>query len=227
MKYKTLLFDVDDTLLDFRATEKRALYTLFSEEQLELTQEIEQTYQRINHQLWQDFEHGKVAKETISETRFGLLFEQLGKKVDGKAMGARYQKHLGDGHDLLGDSRRILERLRPDYDLYVVTNGIAETQYKRLKDSQLYPLFEDIFVSEEVGYQKPMKEYFDFVFERIPDFDHSKTMIIGDSLNSDIGGGQNADIQTVWLNPSGQSGKAEIQPTYEIQSLDQLFSILG
>ncbi|MBL1227672.1 noncanonical pyrimidine nucleotidase, YjjG family [Enterococcus sp. BWB1-3] len=227
MKYKTLLFDVDDTLLDFRTTEKRALYTLFSEEQLELTKEIEQTYQAINHQLWQDFEHGKVAKETISETRFGLLFEQLGKKVDGKALGARYQKHLSDGHDLLGNSKKILEKLQPDYDLYVVTNGIAVTQYKRLKDADLYPLFQDIFVSEEIGYQKPMKEYFDYVFDQIPDFDKEKTVIIGDSLNSDIGGGQQANIQTVWLNPTRQAGKQEIQPTYEIQQLDQLFSILG
>ncbi|MGC6767397.1 YjjG family noncanonical pyrimidine nucleotidase [Enterococcus sp. LJL51] len=229
MNYKTLLFDVDDTLLDFKAAEKKALYTLFSEEKLVLTNEIRQKYDRINRQLWEDFERGKVKKETISETRFGLLFEELGRKADGKELGARYMNHLSNGHDLLGDSKQILEQLHADYDLYVVTNGIASTQYKRLTDSKLLPLFKDIFVSEEVGYQKPMKEYFDYVFERIPNFEQEKTMIIGDSLNSDIAGGNQANIETVWLNPAKVTKQTEtkIQPSYEISRLDELFTILG
>lgn len=226
MKFKTLLFDVDDTLLDFRATEKQALYTLFSEENLELTQEVEQQYQRINRNLWKEFELGKISKETISNTRFKALFEQFGRTIDGEEMGLKYQRFLSEGHHLLGNSRQILEQLNPDYDLYVVTNGIAKIQYKRLDDSELRPFFNDIFVSEEVGYQKPMKEYFDYVFERIPAFEQEKTLIIGDSLNSDIAGGQRADIQTVWLNPTKQEKTAEIKPTYEIEQLDELLAIL-
>ncbi|WP_321388552.1 YjjG family noncanonical pyrimidine nucleotidase [uncultured Enterococcus sp.] len=227
MKFKTLLFDVDDTLLDFRATERQALYTLFSEEQLELTQEIEQQYQLINRNLWKEFELGNITKETISKTRFQKLFEQFGKKVDGEEMGLKYQKFLSEGHDLLGNSRQILTQLKPDYELYVVTNGIAKIQYKRLDDSKLRPFFNDIFVSEEIGYQKPMKEYFDYVFERIPAFEQEKTLIIGDSLNSDIAGGQRADIQTVWLNPAKLEKASGIEPTYEIKQLDELLAILG
>ena len=188
MKFKTLLFDVDDTLLDFQLTEKKALQALFEEEEVTLTDEIEATYKKINSQLWREFEQGKTDKKTVTDTRFSLLFDQLNKSVDGKKMGERYRYHLSQGHDLLGNSKEIIERLKPDYDLYIVTNGVAKTQYQRLKDSNMTEFFNDIFVSEEVGYQKPMKEYFDYVFDRIPNFEHEKTMIIGDSLASDIQG---------------------------------------
>lgn len=227
MKFKTLLFDVDDTLLDFQLTEKKALQALFQEEELTLTDEIEATYKKINSQLWREFEQGKTDKATVTDTRFSLLFQQLNKKVDGKKLGEQYRYHLSQGHDLLGNSKAIIEKLHLDYELYIVTNGVAKTQYQRLNDSQLTPFFKDIFVSEEVGYQKPMKEYFDFVFERIPDFEREKTMIIGDSLASDIQGGHLAEIQTLWLNPSKQGAPATIQPTYEIHRLDDIFDILA
>ncbi|WP_086314214.1 TIGR02254 family HAD hydrolase [Enterococcus sp. 7F3_DIV0205] len=226
MKFKTLLFDVDDTLLDFQLTEKKALQALFQEEGLFLTDEIEATYKKINSQLWREFEQGKINKETVTDTRFSLLFERLNKHVDGKKMGEQYRHHLSQGHDLLGNSKEIIERLHSEYDLYIVTNGIAKTQYQRLNDSNMTSFFNDIFVSEEVGYQKPMKEYFDYVFERIPSFDREKTMIIGDSLVSDIQGGNQANIQTLWLNPTKQSTVPTIQPTYEISRLDDIFSVL-
>lgn len=226
MKFKTLLFDVDDTLLDFQLTEKKALQALFQEEGLALTDEIEATYKKINSQLWREFEQGKTDKKTVTDTRFSLLFAQFNKEVDGKKMGEQYRDHLSHGHDLLGNSKAIIEQLHSDYDLYIVTNGVAKTQYQRLQDSKLTNYFNDIFVSEEVGYQKPMKEYFDYVFDRIPHFDREKTLIIGDSLASDIQGGNKAKIQTVWLNPSKQATKT-IQPTYEISRLDDIFAVLN
>ncbi|WP_429950133.1 YjjG family noncanonical pyrimidine nucleotidase [Enterococcus sp. AZ101] len=226
MKFKTLLFDVDDTLLDFQLTERKALQVLFQEEELTLTDEIEAIYKKINSRLWREFEQGKTDKATVTDTRFSLLFQQLNKKVDGKKMGEQYRYHLSQGHDLLGNSKAVIEKLNFDYELYIVTNGVAKTQYQRLNDSQMTKFFNDIFVSEEVGYQKPMKEYFDYVFERIPNFEREKTMIIGDSLASDIQGGQLAGIQTLWLNPTKQAALATIQPNYEISRLDDIFDIL-
>lgn len=227
MKFKTLLFDVDDTLLDFQLTEKKALQALFQEENILLTDEIEAAYQQINRKLWRDFEQGKTDKTTITDTRFSLLFAQLNKKVDGKELGEKYRQHLSQGHDLLGNSKAIIEELNNDYELYIVTNGVAKTQYQRLNDSRLTPFFNDIFVSEEVGYQKPMIEYFDYVFERIPNFDREKTLIIGDSLVSDIQGGNLAEIQTLWLNPNKQPRESAVRPTYEISRLDDIFTVLN
>ncbi|BDQ58110.1 noncanonical pyrimidine nucleotidase, YjjG family protein [Enterococcus faecalis] len=171
---KTLLFDVDDTLLDFKLAEKKALHALFEEENVPFTSEVESTYHRINQGLWRSFEEGKITKDVLLDTRFGLLFDAFNREVDSVKMGENYREYLSQGHDLLGNSQRILEKLAPHYDLYIVTNGVAKTQYRRLEDSKLMPYFKDIFVSEEVGYQKPMKEYFDFVFERIPNFSREK-----------------------------------------------------
>lgn len=223
---KTLLFDVDDTLLDFQLAERKALNSLFVDEKIVLTPEIEATYKKINQQLWRDFELGKVDKSKVIDGRFALLFDYYGKKVDGKKMGEKYSYYLSEGHDLLGNSLEIIEKLQPDYDLYIVTNGVAKTQYKRLKESNLHSFFKDIFVSEETGFQKPMLEYFDYVFERIPNLQKEETMIIGDSLNSDILGGNQAGITTVWLNPNKIATK-EIQPDFEIQQLDELFHVLN
>lgn len=226
MKFKTLLFDVDDTLLDFQLAEKKALKALFEEENISLTATIEATYKKINHQLWSDFEIGKIGKEVVIDTRFKRLFEELGRDVDGKKMDEKYRHHLSRGHDLLGNSKQIIEELQPHYDLYIVTNGVAETQYPRLEASKLLPLFKDTFVSEEVGYQKPMKEYFDYVFERIPNFEPEKTLIVGDSLTSDIKGGNMAKIKTAWLNPKKLAAIEGIQPDYTMTKLEDIFPIL-
>lgn len=224
---KTLLFDVDDTLLDFQLAEKKALNSLFIDEKIALTSEIEAMYKKINQQLWRDFELGKVDKSQVIDGRFALLFDRFGKQVNGKEMGEKYSYYLSEGHDLLGNSFEILEKLQPEYDLYIVTNGVAKTQYKRLKESKLEPFFKDIFVSEETGFQKPMIEYFDYVFDRIPNLEKEKTMIIGDSLNSDILGGNQAGITTVWLNPNKNKATKEVRPDFEIQQLDELFQVLN
>lgn len=224
---KTLLFDVDDTLLDFQLAEKKALNSLFIDEKIALTSEIEAMYKKINQQLWRDFELGKLDKSQVIDGRFALLFDRFGKQVNGKEMGEKYSYYLSEGHDLLGNSFEILEKLQPEYDLYIVTNGVAKTQYKRLKESKLEPFFKDIFVSEETGFQKPMIEYFDYVFERIPNLEKDKTMIIGDSLNSDILGGNQAGITTVWLNPNKNVASKEICPDFEIQQLEGLFQVLN
>lgn len=82
----------------------------------------------------------------------------------------KYRSFLEEGHQLIDGAFELIESLQDQYDLYIVTNGISKTQYKRLQASGLYPMFKGIFVSEDTGFQKPMKEYFDYVFERIPHF---------------------------------------------------------
>lgn len=226
MRYQTLLFDVDDTLLDFHAAEDQALKKLFASEKMPLTPELKQAYQKMNLGLWEDFEQGKLTREEVTETRFGKLFAQFGMEVDSPAMERRYRSFLDEGHQLLGNSRQIVADLAQKADLYVVTNGVSKTQYRRLTDAQLLPYFKDVFVSEDTGYQKPMPEYFDYVFERIPHFAKEDAVIIGDSLTSDIKGGANVGIDSIWLNPGKKNLLAGITPTYEISRLEELYPIL-
>ncbi len=101
-------------------------------------------------------------------------------------MNQAYRQYLEEGHQMIDGAYELIERLSPLFDLYIVTNGVSTSQYKRLGDSGLYPFFKDVFVSEDTGFQKPMKEYFDYVFARIPGFSAGHGLIIGDSLSADI-----------------------------------------
>lgn len=224
-RYQTLLFDVDDTLLDFKAAENYALQKLFSEHNVVLTDDIKHFYQEMNQKLWSSFEKGEIKREELLHTRFSILFKKVGLTLNGVHLDNLYRNYLEESTLLIDGAKSLLQNLAKQYDLYVVTNGVARTQFIRLNNSELTTYFKDIFVSEEVGYQKPMKEFFNHVFDKIPQHSADKTLIIGDSLTSDIQGGINAGIDTCWFNPK-KSMNALQNPTYEIHQLQTLQTIL-
>ncbi|PGM98570.1 YjjG family noncanonical pyrimidine nucleotidase [Bacillus cereus] len=225
-KYKTLLFDVDDTLLDFQMAEKIALRMLFEEKGLLLTDEIEERYKKINKGLWGSFEKGEITRNEIVNTRFSILFKEYGEEVNGILFENNYRSYLEEGNQLMQGAFEFINQIQSEYDLYIVTNGISKTQDKRLRNAGLHSLFKDIFVSEDTGFQKPMKEYFDYVFERIPNFSPEEGLIIGDSLSADIKGGYVAGIDTCWFNPEKKSNDSEIVPTYEVHNFEELYALL-
>jgi len=226
-RYRNLLFDVDDTLLDFGAAERQALRLLFEEHAFPYTPETEAAYRRINQELWLSFERGAISREEVLHSRHSRLFQEFGREVDGAAMDRIFSRHLEAGDQLVNGAFELIDRLQHDYSLYLVTNGVSRIQDKRLRGSGLHPLFKGIFVSEDTGYQKPMKQYFDYVFARIPGFSAQETLIIGDSLSADIQGGHGAGLDTCWFNPGAKANEHGVAPTYEIQRLDELHQILG
>ncbi|BCD26286.1 2-haloalkanoic acid dehalogenase [Bacillus cereus] len=225
-KYKTLLFDVDDTLLDFQKAEKSALRMLFEEKGMSLTSEIEAQYKKINKSLWTAFEEGEINRDEVVNTRFSILFKEYGEEVDGILFENNYRSYLEEGNQLMEGALQFINQIQSEYDLYIVTNGISKTQDKRLRNAGLHALFQDIFVSEDTGYQKPMKEYFDYVFERIPNFVPEEGLIIGDSLSADMKGGYVAGIDTCWFNPERKLNDSGIIPTYEVHNFEELYALL-
>lgn len=226
-KYQTLFFDVDDTLLDFGAAEKLALRSLFEEHNLVLTPDIETHYKTINQGLWRSYEEGKLNRDEVVNTRFSILLKDYDRVVDGAVLEMGYRGYLEQGNQLITGALELVSDLQSHYDLYIVTNGVSQTQDKRLRASGLHPIFKSIFVSEDTGFQKPMKEFFDYVFARIPDFSAEQALIIGDSLSADIKGGQMAGLDTCWFNPTQKVNDTPIVPTYEIHQLDELYGILS
>lgn len=228
MAYQTLLFDVDDTLLNFQAAEKQALAGLFKELKLPLTSETYDFYHAENLALWQQFELGNISKPKLLVQRFGTLFDHLGiTGIDGQKMEERYRFYLAQGHEPMPQAPEVLNDLSQDHDLYIVTNGVAKTQKKRLSEAHFDHYFKNVFISELVGAQKPAKAFFQRVTADIQSYEPAQTIVIGDSLTSDIKGAAGFGLDSVWFNPSHQPNQTDIKPTYEIDQLEKLESIVA
>ncbi len=225
MSYKILLFDLDDTLLDFSANEADSLNKLFQQHGYTFSDELFRVYNSVNKQLWTDYENGTIALDDVLNSRFSETMLRLGKVVDGIEWENLYRELLGNGCQLIEGALEVCQSLSVSHRLFVVTNGIAETQSKRIKQAGLYKFFEDIFDSQSVGFQKPSKEFFSYVMSHIKNFDIKEALVIGDSLNTDIKGGLLAGIDTCWVNRTSQKCSAEIQSTYTVTSLVGLYDI--
>lgn len=226
-KYKKLYFDVDDTLIDFKAAEKVALPALFKEYQMDFTEEVEVYYKTLNRQLWLALERGEITREQLMNRRFGQTMRYFGQNIDGREMDERYRELLVDTVVLIEGAEQVLSELSKDYELYIVTNGVLKTQLARIRAANITSYFKRIFVSEETGYQKPQIEFFNYVFSNVQNFEKSTSLIIGDSITADIMGGFNAGIDTCWFNRYNQTVDISIQPTYVLKDLHELVGMLS
>lgn len=225
MSYKILLFDLDNTLLDFCANETDSLNKLFQKHGYIFTDELFELYNSVNKQLWADYENGKIELDDVLNSRFSETMLRLGKEVDGIEWENQYRELLGNGCQLIEGALEVCRRLSESHRLFVITNGITKTQIKRLKQSGLYEFFEDFFISQSIGSQKPSKEFFDYVMSHIKGFNGKEALIIGDSLNTDIKGGLMSGIDTCWFNSKLHECSPEIRTTYTIASLEELYDI--
>jgi len=220
-----LFLDLDDTILDFHKAERIAISKTIREFGVEPTEEILNLYHGINKWHWEQLELGKLTRAEVLVNRFGVLFEKLGREVDAPKCAKAYEINLSQGHWFLPGAEEAVDRLSKKYRLFLASNGTAVVQKGRMTSANLYRFFETVFVSQEIGHNKPSKEYFEACFARIPGFDREKAMIVGDSLSSDIKGGINAGIKTVWVNPEHKDC-GNIKPDYEIEALSQLEELL-
>lgn len=220
-----LFLDLDDTILDFRKAERIAISKTIREFGLEPTEEILALYHGINKWHWEQLELGKLTRDEVLVNRFEALFRELGKDVDAPKCAKAYEQNLSIGHYFLPGAEEAVDRLSKQYRLFLASNGTAAVQKGRMTSANLYRFFERVFVSQEIGHNKPSKAYFDACFAQIPGFDKEKAIMVGDSLSSDIQGGINAGIKTVWVNPQHKESGG-IKPDYEIQGLSQLEGLL-
>ena len=221
-----LFLDLDDTILDFHQAERIALAATLRSFGVEPEPEVMERYHIINQWHWEQLEKGIMTRDQVQTGRFAVLFRELGKPVDPKECTARYQENLSKGHFFLPGAEDAVKRLSQKYRLYLASNGTASVQHGRLQSADLYRYFEGIFISEELGANKPSRAYFDACFAAIPDFDPARALMVGDSLTSDIRGGRDAGITTVWVNAEGKTAPAELQPDYEIKALSELEALL-
>ena len=224
--FEYLFLDLDDTILDFHKAERIAISRTVREFGLEPTEEVLHRYHLINKWHWEQLELGKMTRAEVLQNRFGVLFEEFGIRAD-KALCARiYERNLSQGHWFLPGAEEAVETLSKKYRLFLASNGTASVQKGRMTSANLYRFFEKVFVSQEIGHNKPSKAYFDGAFAQIPGFDPQKAIIVGDSLTSDILGGINTGITTCWVNPNHLPCRPDINPDFEIEYLHQLDNLL-
>ena len=218
---QAILWDVDGTLLDFHAAESAAIRSLFHDFDLgECTDEMIHRYSKINEGFWERLERNEITKEQVLIGRFETFFSEQG--IDpalAPAFNQKYQLRLGDTIVYRDDSLNLVRSLKGTVLQYVVSNGTIAAQTKKLKLSGLGELMDGIFLSEELGVEKPNKGFFDQVFAAISPENLSELMIVGDSLTSDMQGGMNAGIRTCWYNP-------EKKPLPKGYTVDQIISDL-
>ena len=224
---RNVLFDLDDTLFDFHKAEKIALTKTLVHFGIDPTEETLALYSTINAAHWKRLELGEISREEVKVGRYRELFKTIGVECDPVKATAYYESMLAIGHYFMPGAPELLEELYGKYRLYIVSNGTAKVQEGRVGSSGIAKYMDGIFISQVLGANKPDKQFFDICFAEIPDFSLSETVIIGDSLSSDIKGGINAGITTVWFNPKGIENDSDIKPDYIIKELSEVPGLLS
>lgn len=227
VKYKWLLFDADGTLLNYDQSEKFALLEAFKTFHLEFHPEYLEKYREINARLWSELEKGTITSKKLRVKRFELLFDELNFSAPPDNFGKKYLEALGQTDFVMEGAHEVLTKLNRGTGLAIITNGIKEVQHNRLNKSNLADYFKHIIVSEEAGVAKPDKLFFDYTLGRINFHHKEEILVIGDSLKSDILGGNLSGIDTCWYNPQGSKNGSPIKPTYEISRLADILGLAG
>lgn len=229
--YEWLLFDADGTLFDFDSAEALALERAFRGCGSGYDRAYLAPFRRIQAELWQAREHGRVTIAEIQVQRFERLLAELALRADAapatERLSALFLQYLAEGADLVEGAQEVLEALRPKYRLALVTNGAVQVQRPRLALSGLGGFFEAVFISEEVGAAKPSGTFFDAVFAGLGEPPRRQALVIGDSWSADITGAHAYGLAACWFNPARRPRPGDIPITYEITALRELVPLLA
>ncbi len=220
--YDIVLLDADMTIWDFEASERLAMEDVLHHLQVPVREDIFAFYHKINGELWAAFDRKEVTKEELSYRRFRDLLDYVNRNGDPLALNAFYQQRLGSHSIMLPGALEMVQQLAERSTLYILTNGMRAAQTGRMATSPVKPYIKEMFISEDMGCQKPDKEYYDKVFACIGLTDKSRAVMVGDSLTSDVQGGINGGVDTIWYNPNRKPHNPAIMPTYTAYTMDEV-----
>lgn len=228
MKYDIIIFDADETLFDFKKSERDAFKNTMLEFNINYDENYHlKIYKDINTAIWKELEDGLITQQKLKVERFKRLSDALNAGFDEVEFSKSYMKHLSYASFLYDDSLALIESLSKDYRLSIITNGLKDVQNNRIRKSIIGKYFEDIVISEEIGVSKPDPKIFEHTLNNLNYTDKNKVLMVGDSLTSDIQGGINFSIDTCWFNPNKIVNGSEIKPTYEISNLMDLKEVIN
>ncbi|MDX1619747.1 MAG: YjjG family noncanonical pyrimidine nucleotidase [Nitriliruptorales bacterium] len=225
--YDWLLFDLDGTLLDYDAAEAAALKAALEEVHVDMTPELAAVYRKVNKALWRAFERDEVTAGHIRTQRFHHLVEELTLDADPEVVAGHYIHHLAGSTHVIEGAREVVEALRADHSIAIITNGLSDVQRPRLESTGFVDLADVIVISDEEGVSKPDSRFFEVTFERMGRPDPDDALVIGDSLTSDMAGGARYGVDTCWVNPEGHENDLGVEVTYEIAHVREVPGLIG
>ena len=227
MGYKVVLLDFDDTLVDFHDAEVQAYAYLMDRYKVPFHKRDYETFKKINQAHWEAFQRGEITKRDVLSHRFIETFKHYGMDIDGHQADVTFRDGLATAPiKWLEGVEVALDYLKSKYSLAIVTNGVTDTQKRRIAQTDLMSYIKHLFVSDEMGAQKPSQHFFNIVYKTMPEFQKQDFVIIGDSLTSDIQGGINGGIDTIWYNHRDVENNTPITPTYTLKTMNEIHHIL-
>lgn len=222
--YQFVFIDLDDTLFDFKKSEAYAFRKIAADLNFEVNPEIYQAYESYNAQLWQAIEQGQLTKDELMATRFPNFFKQYQLEIEpGPSWDHRFRAYLAESTQLKDGARDFLNRLRQaQCQLLAASNGIGQTQRTRLAQTQIDNYFDQVFISETIGYNKPDPRFFQHIFPKIQDFSKDRAIMVGDKLSSDILAANNVGMAACWFNEYHLSYPDSFSIDYEADSLSAI-----
>ena len=225
-KKKIVLLDLDNTLIDFNECARHSIIKSFEKHGFTYTEDVFTTFITENVKIWKRLEKGEITKADLRANRWNIILGKLGIDYDGTIIEEEFENGVAQGAYAVEGAYELLDYLYPKYELYIVSNGFRFVQESRLKIGDFRKYFKDIFLSEDIGIQKPAKEFFDYCFEKLDHPLKEDVILIGDSLSADIIGGLGYEIDCIWFNKNGDDLPEDIKPTYIVDKLKNIEKIL-
>lgn len=223
---KIILIDLDNTLIDFNECARHSIINIFNDLGFHYDENVFKTFITENVRIWKRLEVGEIDKAFLRANRWNIILGKLGIDYDGTIIEERFENGVAQGAYAVDGAYDLLDYLHKKYDLYIVSNGFRFVQESRMKIGDFNKYFKDVFVSEDVGVQKPGIEFFEYCFDKMGNPPKEETILIGDSLSADIKGGNIYNIDTIWFNKNGDTPDEAIVPTYTVDSLSEIKNIL-
>ncbi|MCH4009747.1 YjjG family noncanonical pyrimidine nucleotidase [Companilactobacillus sp.] len=227
MKYPIILFDLDSTLLDTEKNAEKALHEMSIASSFAFDDSQIAYWHVLNNNLWQQFEDKQITRQELLDQRFARYFEHFGIDVDTSDFQDEYIQLFANEHELIPHAKELLADLDSDHRMFVISNGTKFKQHAQISGAGIGDYFEKVILSEDIGFQKPDIRFFEEMEKQIPNANRSDMLIVGDSLTADIAGAVEANIDSVWFNPQNSQNKTNFEPTYEVDNLLKIESILN
>ncbi len=226
--FTTILMDADDTIFDFPKCEYGALKNTLKHFGLDFNDDIYNKFSEINKALWKKFEMNQITRSQLRVRRFGELLESCFDKLNlnkAEILADQYVEELSKQEILIDGAYAAVEKISENCDIYIITNGLSSVQRGRFQRSPITKLIKKLYISDEMGVQKPHKEFFELVLNDISEKDTSKILVVGDSLTSDMQGGKNAGLLTCLYDPKHQVQMPHPLCDYQVSKLDEILDL--